>query len=86
VHQVIQKRTLGISLMALKTYRSQDRQMDLFDQCNRSCHGDNHYGLARFGFEMFAGARTGKALFVSESVPWRHILIWRRLGGRLAAA
>ena len=49
VQQVIQEAaTLGISLMAFETYRSQDRQLDLFDQGKSQLHtvGVHHYGLA----------------------------------------
>ena len=40
--------TLGISLMVFETYRSQDRQLDLFEQGKSQLHtvGVHHYGLA----------------------------------------
>lgn len=49
VQQVIQEAaTLGISLMVFETYRSQDRQLDLFEQGKSQLHtvGVHHYGLA----------------------------------------
>ena len=49
VQQVMQEAaTLGISLMVFETYRSQDRQLDLYDQGKSQLHtvGVHHYGLA----------------------------------------
>lgn len=49
VQQVIQQAAkLGISLMVFETYRSQDRQLDLYEQGKSQLHtvGVHHYGLA----------------------------------------
>ena len=63
VQQVMQEAaTLGISLMVFETFRSQDRQLDLFDQGKSQLHtvGVHHYGLACDWCAMCAGSPRGK--------------------------
>lgn len=80
VQQVIQEAgTLGISLMAFETYRSQDRQMDLFDQGKSQLHtvGVHHYGLACDLVRDVCGAPSWEGDFsFLKVITRRHRLIW----------
>jgi hypothetical protein len=80
VQQVMQEAaTLGISLMAFETYRSQDRQFDLFDQGKSQLHtvGVHHYGLACDLVRDVCGAPSWAGDFsFLKIIARRHRLIW----------
>jgi len=80
VQQVIQEAgTLGISLMAFETYRSQDRQLDLFNQGKSQLHtvGVHHYGLACDLVRDVSGQPSWKGDFsFLQAITRRHRLIW----------
>src|SRR5882724_13721704 len=80
VQQVIQEAgALGISLMAFETYRSQDRQLDLFDQGKSQLRtvGVHHYGLACDLVRDVGGAPSWKGDFsFLKVIARRHRLIW----------
>jgi hypothetical protein len=80
VQQVIQEAaTLGISLIAFETYRSQDRQLDLFDQGKSQLHtvGVHHYGLACDLVRDVCGQPSWEGDFsFLKIIAKRHQLIW----------
>ena len=68
VQQAVQEAaTLGISLMVFETYRSQDRQLDLFDQGKSQLHtvGVHHDGLACDLVRDVCGQPSWKVIFRS---------------------
>ena len=80
VQPVIQEAaTLGISLMVFETYRSQDRQLDLFDQGKSQLHtvGVHHYGLACDLVRDVCGQPSWEGDFsFLKVIARRHKLIW----------
>jgi hypothetical protein len=80
VLQVIQEAaTLGISLLAFETYRSQDRQFDLFQQGKSQLHtvGVHHYGLACDLVRDVSGKPSWQGDFsFLRVITKRHKLIW----------
>ena len=80
VQQVIQEAsTLGISLIPFETYRSQDRQLDLFDQGKSQLHtvGVHHYGLACDLVRDVCGQPSWEGDFTFlKIIARRHKLIW----------
>jgi hypothetical protein len=80
VQQVIQEAaTQGITLMAFETYRSQDRQLELFHQGKSQLHtvGVHHYGLACDLVREVGGAPSWEGNFSFLGVIARsHRLIW----------
>ena len=80
VQQVLQEAaSLGIALMVFETYRSQDRQLDLFDQGKSQLHtvGVHHYGLACDLVRDVAGKPSWNGDFsFLRVIARRHRLIW----------
>ncbi len=80
VQQVIQERaTLGISLMVFETYRSQDRQLDLFEQGKSQLHtvAVHHCGLACDLVRDVCGQPSWAGDFTFlKIIARRHQLIW----------
>lgn len=80
VQQVLEEAaTLGIALMVFETYRSQERQLDLFQQGKSQLHtvGVHHYGLACDLVRDVAGAPSWDGDFsFLRTIARRHQLIW----------
>jgi hypothetical protein len=80
VQQVIQEAaTLGIALMVFETYRSQDRQIDLFAEGKSQLHtvGVHHYGLACDLVRDVGGQPSWEGDFsFLRVIAQRHKLIW----------
>src|SRR5437879_11156333 len=77
-------RALGIELMVFETYRSQARQLELFNQGASKLRvvGVHHYGLACDLVKAVAGepSRKGDFSFL-EKLAHEHRLIWGGVGG-----
>ena len=70
---------LGIELMAFETYRSQERQQDLFNQhaTQLPTVGVHHYGLACDLVRVIGGAPSWKGDFTFLGrLAFQHKLIW----------
>ena len=80
VEQVLQEAaTLGISLMVFETYRSQDRQLDLFEQGKSRLHtvGVHHFGLACDPVRDVNGQPSWEGDFsLLRVIARNHRLIW----------
>jgi len=80
VGQVIQEAaTLGISLIAFETYRSQDRQLNWFEEGKSQLHtvGVHHYGLACDLVKDVSGQPSWEGDFsFLKIIARRHRLIW----------
>lgn len=80
VRQIIRDAaTLGFELMAFETYRSQERQKELFDQSATELKnvGVHHYGLACDLVKVVGGAPSWKGDFTFLGrLAHQHKLIW----------
>ena len=80
VRQIIQDAaTLGFELMAFETYRSQERQEELFNQHATQLRqvGVHHYGLACDLVKVVGGAPSWKGDFTFLGrLAYQHKLIW----------